>query len=385
MRILLLLACGLLVCGCSKAKPVVMPSMKGGAATAPAASPAPEEPGAAGAKPAVAGAKPGGAKPRLDPAEGESELFSIAPSAQDVAPRYAVEGEGKTHNTFAMKRMPEGKNSSDFVIASAVPPAETLGSITQTLPAGFSALPEYGASSDGWPLRIRGDADAAEMVFVPGGVSTQGVNGGPANAGPEHRVMLDPFYIDVYEVTAAQYEAFRSGVSSKRRIPPLARQSKNPREPALGMSWGDANGYAKWVEKQLPTEAQWERAARGLEGFSHPWGNGVHVWPRTRVPGQLELVGAFPTDQSFCGAVDMAGNAREWCADFYSETYYQPKEAKNPTGPKTGGSQSLRVVKGNGPDWAVWARTGVPMSEHPLDVGFRCVLVPAPPAPAKKT
>ncbi len=381
MRPLLLLGCGLLICGCSRAKPVVMPTMKGGAATPAAGDTAVAD----APKPPVANASKAGARKLvLDSGDGEAEVFSIAPNALEVAPRFVVEGAGKTQNSFTMARGPEKRNSSDFVVAGVAPQSQPPGSITQALPEGFSALPEFGASSDGWPLRIRGDADAAEMVFVPGGVSAQGINGGPDNAGPEHRVVLDPYYIDLHEVTAAQFEGFRTGVGDKRRIPPLARQAKNPREPALGMSWGDANGYAKWVKKELPTEAQWERAARGLESFVHPWGNGTHVWSRPRVPGQIELVGAFPTDQSPVGAVDMAGNAREWCADFYSDNYYQPKEVKNPTGPKTGGSQSLRVVKGNGPDWSVWARAGVPMSERPVDVGFRCVLVPTAPAPPKK-
>ncbi|HEY2253006.1 MAG TPA: SUMF1/EgtB/PvdO family nonheme iron enzyme, partial [Planctomycetaceae bacterium] len=140
------------------------------------------------------------------------------------------------------------------------------------------------------------------------------------------------------------------------------------------------------------TEAQWEKAARGPDGFKYPWGNGPWIWERPRAPGQIDKVASFRGDESPYGALDMAGNAREWCSDWYVEKYYSQllaeggSTARNPTGPRNSGGTNMRVVKGGDPNWLVWARSGVLQNEHPNDVGFRCVLrlKPAGKEPAVK-
>lgn len=231
------------------------------------------------------------------------------------------------------------------------------------------------------------------MVFIAGGPTQFGSDDGPPGTGPAVTVMLDSFYVDLHEVTAAQYDAFRVVAPKDLRFDKPARAAKDKQEPVLGINWGEANAYAKWAGKSLPTEPQWERAARGPDAFRAPWGNGTHIWHRSRAYNQIDLVQSFPNDVSPFGVFDMAGNAREWCLDWYApDAADQLKRGdstpRNPPGPKHGGTQLLHVVKGNGLNWNAVDRKGVRMTDRSPDIGFRCVLnlkteEPEKPAVAK--
>ncbi|MCA9015740.1 MAG: SUMF1/EgtB/PvdO family nonheme iron enzyme, partial [Planctomycetaceae bacterium] len=202
------------------------------------------------------------------------------------------------------------------------------------LPKGFSAVEAAGYSSQGLPNRIRCERDYSEMVLVPAGVSVQGVSQGDKNAGPEFTIYQDAFYIDVHEVTLEQYRRWRSEmIAQKGKIPePAGNDSQAANLPALGISYTDAINYARTMGKHLPRETQWEKAARGEMGFQYPWGNGRPLWQKTRQPGQIDSIGTYPGDQSPYGALDMAGNAREWCDDWYSENAYQAALALSDAG-----------------------------------------------------
>jgi formylglycine-generating enzyme required for sulfatase activity len=194
-------------------------------------------------------------------------------------------------------------------------------------------------------------------------------------------VELDAFYIDQTEVSNARFERFRTDVRDTKRIQSPVRSTGNPREPAMGIAWVDALAYAHWAGKELPTESQWEKAARGASGFSYPWGNGRPVWHRTRQPGQIDVMMSFIGDLSPCGVFDLAGNAREWCADWYSESTYKQAVSggvipRNPSGSKTSNPQRQRVVKGGTATWLLWSRAGVALTDRPIDVGFRCAWTP---------
>jgi hypothetical protein len=322
------------------------------------------------------------AKPQVDPAEPVAtptpEVDPDAFALVTAEPPWEVTGKATDTVTVELASLTPGLNSSHFQISEGRPPAES----DTELPKGFTAVKTAGVSPEGLPLRIVADKDDVEMALVPAGVFTRGIEGGPENAGPAQAVLLGAFYMDVHEVTVGQYEEFRAAVlkSEKKRINPSINSDSDPANPALGLNWSEAHFYARWVGKELPTETQWERAGRSSHSFQFPWGNGRPIWNRVRRPGQIDRVGSFRGDLSPDGIFDLAGNAREWCADWYSETTYAQELAtgettlRNPKGLRAPSSPNLRVVRGGAPDWSLWQRTGVLMGERPADVGFRCVL-----------
>lgn len=285
-------------------------------------------------------------------------------------------------DVFAVVIPDRGIDSSQFNVAHRPTSDTTLaGNSDFKLPAGFVVVGEAGWSADGYPRRIRCEKDGSAMVFVPAGSFLQGTNAGPPEASPEHAVELDAFYIDQAEVTNEQFERFRADVRDAKRVAAPARSTANSREPAMGIAWADAVAYAHWSGKELPTEAQWEKAARGPNGFSFPWGNGRPLWQRPRQPGQIDTVMSFSGDLSPFGAFDLAGNAREWCADWYSDAAYKQVVSagavpSNPTGPKNPATLKQRVIKGGSGTWNLWSRSGAGLGERPQDVGFRCVWTP---------
>jgi formylglycine-generating enzyme len=214
---------------------------------------------------------------------------------------------------------------------------------------------------------------------------------------PQHRVTLPGFWIDKTEVTNERYDKFaaaiaKSGDHSKCSPDEPAQRdhapfrlrtggSNGPRQPVAGVDWYDAYAYAAWVGERLPTEAQWEKAARGTDGREYPWGDDWDSskcsWSNTGQAVTVD-VGSYPQGASPCGCLDMAGNVSEWCADWYAEGYYASSPTKNPPGPAEG---TERVLRGgcsvNLPDYLCSAvRLGFIPGGRNLDNGFRCVVVP---------
>ncbi|MBI5760230.1 MAG: SUMF1/EgtB/PvdO family nonheme iron enzyme [Planctomycetales bacterium] len=289
---------------------------------------------------------------------------------------------------FAVVIPTGGADSSQFDFLAR--PKPSSASADFRLPDGFTIVDEVGWSAEGLPQQIRCEKDGSIMVLVSAGSFLQGTNAGAPDLAPEHAVELDAYYIDQAEVSNARFEKFRADVRDTKRVAAPVRSTGNPREPAMGIAWVDALAYAHWAGKELPTEAQWEKAARGASGFSYPWGNGRPVWQRARQPGQIDVAMSFPGDVSPFGAFDLAGNAREWCADWYSDSTYKQAVSggvipKNPSGPKTSTTQRQRVVKGGAATWLLWSRAGVPLSDRPVDVGFRCAWTPKPVAAVGET
>ncbi len=177
-----------------------------------------------------------------------------------------------------------------------------------------------------------------EMVFVPAGYFDMGSGLNDANADedeqPVHKVYLDGYWIDKTEVTNSMYQQCISAEVCTR--PAQTKFHTNPEysnHPVIGVSWDQANIYCEWAGRRLPTEAEWEKAARGTDGRIYPWGNDPpsnSLLNYNHLVNKTTPVGTYPAGASAYGALDMAGNAWEWVADGYSQEYYSISASNNP-------------------------------------------------------
>ena len=223
------------------------------------------------------------------------------------------------------------------------------------------------------------------MVEIPAGEFVMGLDGVQAleDERPAHRVWLDPFTIDLYEVTTMQYAAF---LNSENRDPPwqweAVELSRHGDRPVIGVSWHDAEGYCRWKEKRLPTEAEWEKSARGTDGRSYPWGNqaptneraNFALGSRFSYDSALRPVQSHPQGKSPFGLHHMAGNVYEWVQDWYAIGYYDGSPDRNPIGPK---ESQFKVVRGG--SWSdlpkyllTYGRFKLSPDTRNSYTGFRC-------------
>ncbi|MDE0102844.1 MAG: formylglycine-generating enzyme family protein [Bryobacterales bacterium] len=201
---------------------------------------------------------------------------------------------------------------------------------------------------------------------------------------PAHTVRLSAYWMDATEVTHAAYREFVAATG--RRTPYHWLDGKMPEalaeHPVHNVDWGDARAYCEWRGRRLPTEAEWERAARsGLKGKKYPWGDKSpdRGAARYSTPKGSGPVGQFPPNEF--GLHDLAGNAAEWCHDWFERTYYERSPVQNPEGPEEG---LYRIVRGgawsDGPNRiTVFFRNWVRPNQRTPNLGFRCVQdVPEP-------
>ena len=208
---------------------------------------------------------------------------------------------------------------------------------------------------------------------------------------PRHPVYLSTYEISRYEITNAQYRAF---IEATNRPTPRGHNGEETwadetlngdTQPVVGVTWFDAQAFAEWIGASLPTEAQWERAARGAEGRTYPWGN---TPPKARQHANFARrynrpipVGQFPKGESPNGIADLAGNVWEWCLDEYSLTFYQQHNggtSQNPLNLRFRDVLRARVIRGGA--WDVgraFLRSSLRFKFYPLDsthtIGFRVV------------
>lgn len=220
----------------------------------------------------------------------------------------------------------------------------------------------------------------AGMVLIPAGEFWMGSNDGREDEKPRRRVYLDAYYIGRYEVTNAQYEQFMRATGHWAPEFWSDLSSGDPQQPVVGIDWHDAEAYCRWGGNRLPTEAEWEKAARSTDGRKYPWGNeepdgskaNYYLW--YLIFTRTATVGSYPKGVSPYGIHDMAGNVWEWVADWYSENYYRGAPSRNPKGPESG---QHRVIRGG--SWLVYPRElrssyrhGVEANYRHHYLGFRC-------------
>jgi formylglycine-generating enzyme required for sulfatase activity len=221
------------------------------------------------------------------------------------------------------------------------------------------------------------DSKGVSMRLVSAGEFSMGSGSGDTDEVPVHPVYLDAYYIDKYEITNSQYkECVLAGACYKPNDVSNYENSQYADHPVLYLDWDMAKTYCGWRGAQLPTEAQWEKAARGTDGRTYPWGEGIDCSKANYLSctGSTSDVTTHQSGISPYGVFDMAGNVWEWVADWYSENYYETSPAHNPTGPDSG---TLRVLRSGA--WNVGsdvARTSLrnakPPSSFDNDIGFRC-------------
>jgi formylglycine-generating enzyme required for sulfatase activity len=248
-------------------------------------------------------------------------------------------------------------------------PAPRLPTLTPTLTLGIGST------------MVR-EKDGMVMFYVPGGTFQMG----GADEQPVHSVTLDGFWIDQTEVTNAQYA--RCVAAGMCRSPsPLSSPTRDSYYgdsqyddyPVIWVSWDDAAPYCLWAGGRLPTEAEWEYAARGPDGHVYPWGNDPPNYALANYGfnvGDTTKVGSYPDGESWVGALDMAGNVWEWVNDWFGS--YPSEPQVNPTGPA---SREYRVLRGGS-----WYGSGEHVRAAGRDyslpdnrfggVGFRCVVEP---------
>ena len=243
------------------------------------------------------------------------------------------------------------------------------------------------------------------MVEVPAGEFEMGSNE-YEDEKPIHTIYLDAFWIDKTEVTNVMFQAFveangyktdaendgasnvykdgswedTAGADWQHPQGPGSSLSGLGNHPVIHASWNDASAYCKWAGKRLPSEAEWEKAARGTDGRTYPWGESINSSLANydlNVGGTVE-VGSYLDGASPYGALDMAGNVWEWVNDWYGAVYYGSSPDSNPSGPSSG---DLRVLRGGSWDYnGYYARSAYRNSRYPngtsYSYGFRCATSP---------
>ncbi len=278
----------------------------------------------------------------------------------------AVPGKADPESTPTPSRPRGAANGTKHMEKGA--PSARAG--TAHKPAGVPHLPATIIGKDGAP-----------MMLVPAGEFTMGSEEGDDDEQPVHRVYLDSFYLDTFEVTNERFAKFVAAIGSE---PPWGfAGAETPvryaDHPVRWVTWLEATGYCLWAGKRLPTEAEWEKAARGLDGRLYPWGHDsptpVHaVFGLKEGAETVAPIGDRDKGASPYGVHDLAGNLYEWVSDWYDDAYYTATPMVNPHGPTEGTAKGQRGGSYINSPYrlrATFRTKGDPAEQDP-HVGFRC-------------
>jgi len=256
--------------------------------------------------------------------------------------------------------------------------------VTQTPANTATATPLVSTpGTSPFPYPVETQIHGAAMIFIPAGTFAMGSDSGNSDHQPAHSVSLNAFYIDKFEVSLEDYNRCVTAGACQPPDPlPYLDPKSYADRPAVNLTWQDARDYCSWRDAALPSEAQWEKAARGSDGRAYPWGNSAPDCSLANYGNKcrrgLSPVDSYPVAASPYGVINLAGNTMEWVADVYDPDYYAGSPTSDPTGPEAG---KERVVRGGG--WtfpleylATYARWHQDPERGYANVGFRCVVRP---------
>ncbi len=224
-------------------------------------------------------------------------------------------------------------------------------------------------------VEVTNPVDGSVMVYVPSGDFIMGSETGDADEQPVHIVYLDGFWIGKTEVTNAMYRlCVVAGYCDEPEQDKFFNNYTYASHPIVDVGWTNAINYCRWADSRLPTEAEWEKAARGIDGRTFPWGEGFNPALANYDSSGTTPVDEYPDGESPYGVLGMAGNVWEWVADWYGTDYYSKSPTENPTGPDSG---FMRVMRGGAftQDGAGIRSTNRSMNrieDHNFYTGFRC-------------
>ena len=251
------------------------------------------------------------------------------------------------------------------------------------------------------------DQVPADMKCIPEGDFIRGADDSEKDQRPQATIWVSTFYMDTYEVTNADYKKCAKAGACRKHSPAYKVGFSGPNQPVVGIKWFDARDYCAWAGKRLPTEAEWEKAARGPEGHLYPWGDEKPTCKRAIImeggkkgcglggPPKWATADVGTRAPGVYGLYDMAGNSWEWVQDWYSKSYAEcgaECSGRDPKGPCGGADECPgrrhRVVRGGSWWWTweyaagTWRRAHLPGNKPYHHFGFRCAATPPAPGTA---
>ena len=283
---------------------------------------------------------------------------------------------------FGVISMMNGSNTVVPPLPSQSPEVgnESTPTSTKPVPTNTAIIPSFTPTPPNGTVSPMTGNDGMKLLYVPAGSFMMGSSDHDIDEIPIHEVTLDAFWIDQTEVTNAMYAMC---VQAGNCLEPLGNSHysdpKYANHPVVSVSWNNAFDYCSWAERRLPTEAEWEKAARGAFNFIYPWGNNLpdeYLLNYNNLIGDTTEVNAYPDGASHYGALDMAGNVWEWVNDWYDANYYQDSSSSNPSGPDFGRDRVIRG--GSWKDTEYNIRSANRGKNSPMEInsafGFRCAM-----------